>query len=116
MLGLYGYHAAIRYVLRGRKQSGDHAPRIRHLPLITYIRPLSKAQNPMMDAPQDAATISEIIEMALSEHISFGLIRTQHGLGADQVKALMRVQLKPGSYRAWHKRVRKLSDQREVYK
>jgi uncharacterized protein (TIGR03643 family) len=66
--------------------------------------------------PLQAAQISEIIEMALSDHVSFDLIRTQHGLGPDQVKALMRAELKPGSYRAWRKRVRMFSDRREVYK
>lgn len=53
--------------------------------------------------------------MALSDHISFDLIRAQHGLGPDQVKALMRARLKPGSYRAWRKRVRAFSDRRAVY-
>ena len=53
--------------------------------------------------------------MAFSNHVSFDLIRAQHGLGPDQVKALMRTQLKPGSYRAWRKRVRTFSDRREVY-
>ncbi len=64
----------------------------------------------------DPATISEIIEMALSDHISFDRIRAQHGLGPDQVKALMRARLKPGSYRAWRKRVGVFSDRRAVYK
>jgi uncharacterized protein (TIGR03643 family) len=68
----------------------------------------------MTDTALDAATISEIIEMALSDHISFDLIRAQHGLGADKVKALMRANLKPGSYRAWRKRT--FSDRRETYK
>ena len=57
----------------------------------------------------DAATISEIIEMALSDHTSFAQIRALHGLSPDQVKALMRSQLAPGSYRAWRRRVRRLS-------
>jgi uncharacterized protein (TIGR03643 family) len=70
----------------------------------------------MTDTPRDAATISEIIEMALSDHVGFDLIRAQHGLSPDQVKALMRTNLKPGSYRAWRKRVRAFSDRREVYK
>jgi uncharacterized protein (TIGR03643 family) len=70
----------------------------------------------MTDTAPDAAIISEIIKMALSDHVSFALIRTQHGLGPDQVKALMRAQLKPGSYRAWRKRLRAFSDRREVYK
>jgi uncharacterized protein (TIGR03643 family) len=67
------------------------------------------------DSP-DAPRVSEIIEMALSDHVSFDMIRAQHGLGPDQVKALMRAELKPGSYRAWRKRVRAFGDRREVYK
>ena len=66
--------------------------------------------------PPYAAVLSEIIEMALSDHISFDMIRAQHGLGPDQVKSLMRANLKPGSYRAWRKRVRAFGDRREVYK
>ena len=64
----------------------------------------------------DAAKVSEIIEMALSDAVSFQTIHAVHGLGADAVKALMRRELKPGSYRAWRKRVRQFSDRREVYK
>ena len=64
----------------------------------------------------DPATISEIVAMALSDHDSFGMIRYQHGLSPDQVKTLMRDTLKPGSYRAWRKRVRRFADRRESYK
>jgi hypothetical protein len=32
------------------------------------------------------------------------------------VKAIMRRALKPGSYRAWRKRVREFGDRRENYK
>lgn len=64
----------------------------------------------------DPATTSEIIEMALSDHVSFDQIRAQHGLGPDEVKALMRQSLKPGSYRAWRKRVRDFGTRRAVYK
>jgi uncharacterized protein (TIGR03643 family) len=64
----------------------------------------------------DPATIGEIIEMALSDHISFEQIRILHGLGPDEVKALMRQNLKPGSYRAWRRRVRAFAERREVYK
>ena len=60
--------------------------------------------------------ISEIIEMALSDHVSFEAIQALHGLSADQVKALMRSNLKAGSYRAWRKRVRDFSDRRDHYK
>jgi len=64
----------------------------------------------------DPATLGEIIEMALSDHTSFGAIEMLHGLSADQVKELMRANLKSGSYRAWRKRVRAFSDRREHYK
>ena len=64
----------------------------------------------------DAAKVSEIIEMALSDAVSFADIRSLHGLDPDAVKALMRRELKPGSYRAWRKRVRQFGDRREHYK
>lgn len=64
----------------------------------------------------DTETVSEIVEMALSDKASFNDIRNLHGLGPDEVKSLMRRSLKPGSYRAWRRRVRQFSDQREVYK
>lgn len=63
-----------------------------------------------------SSAISEIIEMALSDHTTFQSICDQHGLTPDQVKALMRNELKPGSYRAWRKRVRALGDRRACYK
>jgi uncharacterized protein (TIGR03643 family) len=69
-----------------------------------------------MNIPLTDAIISEIIEMALSDHISFATIKDQHGLDANGVKALMRSHLKPGSYRAWRKRVRDFGDRREHYK
>lgn len=64
----------------------------------------------------DVSTESEIIEMALSDHVSFEDIRALHGMGPDEVKALMRSRLRTGSYRAWRKRVRQFSDRRDVYK
>jgi uncharacterized protein (TIGR03643 family) len=70
----------------------------------------------MADRILDPATTSEIIEMALSDHVSFDQIRTLHGLGPDAVKALMRQNLKSGSYRAWRRRVRQFADRRAVYK
>jgi uncharacterized protein (TIGR03643 family) len=60
--------------------------------------------------------ISEIIEMALSDHVSFTTISAQHGVTPDQIKAIMRSSLKPGSYKAWRKRVRDFGDRREHYK
>lgn len=59
---------------------------------------------------------SEIIQMALSDHVSFTDIEGQYGLKEKQVKALMRDTLKPGSYRSWRKRVRDFGTRRETYK
>ncbi len=70
----------------------------------------------MQSPAPDASIESEIIEMALSDHVSFEDIRALHGMGPDEVKALMRTRLKSGSYRAWRKRVRQFSDRRAVYK
>lgn len=62
------------------------------------------------------AHISEIIQMALSDHVSFADIKAQYGLQEKQVKALMRDNLKPGSYKTWRKRVRDFGSRRETYK
>ena len=59
---------------------------------------------------------SEIIEMALSDHISFENIKSLYGLSDEAVKRLMRKSLKYGSYKAWRKRVRVFSDRRAYYK
>ena len=64
----------------------------------------------------DEAALGEIVEMALSDSVSFASIKAVHGLDADEVRAVMRQALKPGSYRAWRRRVRQFSDRREVYK
>ena len=60
--------------------------------------------------------IGTIIEMALSDQTSFSEIKLQYGLKEDQVKELMRKNLKKGSYRSWRKRVKTFSDRREFYK
>ena len=60
--------------------------------------------------------LSAIIEMALSDHTSFSEIQLQYGLKEDQVKKLMRRNLKKGSYRSWRKRVKTFSGVREFYK
>jgi len=59
---------------------------------------------------------SAIIEMALSDHVPFDTIKTEYGLSEKEVVALMRSNLKTGSYRAWRKRVRTFGSRREVYK
>ena len=59
---------------------------------------------------------SEIIEMALSDHISFRQIEKQFGIKEKEVKTLMKKNLKEGSYKVWRKRVRVFSDRRKNYK
>ena len=60
--------------------------------------------------------ISEIVQMALSDHYSFAQIEMIYGLSDSQVKTLMRKTLKRGSYEAWRKRVRQFGDRRAHYK
>ena len=69
-----------------------------------------------MPKPLSPAQISDIIEMALSDHVSFAQISAQHDITPDEIKVIMRTELKPGSYRAWRKRVRDFSDRRAQYK
>ena len=58
----------------------------------------------------------EIIEMALSDKVPFETIKSLYGLDESRVKLLMKAELKPGSYRAWRKRVERLSKRRSSYK
>lgn len=60
--------------------------------------------------------ISDIIQMALSDHVSFADIEAEYGISDKQVKTLMRDTLKSGSYKTWRKRVRDFGDRRETYK
>ena len=60
--------------------------------------------------------ISEIIQMALSDHVSFADIQAEYGISDKRVKTLMRDTLKSGSYKTWRKRVRDFGDRRENYK
>lgn len=59
---------------------------------------------------------SEIVQMALSDHVTFADIEAEYGLKEKQVKALMRDRLKTGSYKAWRKRVRDFGSRRAQYK
>ena len=54
----------------------------------------------------DAADVSRVIEMAWEDRTPFEAIETQFGLDEAAVIALMRQQLKPGSFRLWRERVR----------
>ena len=60
--------------------------------------------------------ISEVIQMALSDKISFKQIALEYNLREDDVKKLMRQNLKRGSYKAWRRRVERFSQRREFYK
>ena len=51
------------------------------------------------------ARLSELIELALSDKVSFTAIRNEFGLREIEVKNLMRKNLKPKSYAAWRKRI-----------
>ena len=62
------------------------------------------------------AEISDVIQMALSDHVSFSDIRNQYGLAEKDVKKLMRSNLKTGSYQTWRKRIRDFGSRREYYK
>lgn len=48
---------------------------------------------------------SRVIEMAWEDRTPFEAIAFQFGLSEQQVIALMRQRLKPGSFRLWRKRV-----------
>jgi len=48
---------------------------------------------------------SRVIEMAWEDRTPFEAIAASHGLAERDVIALMRTELKPGSFRAWRKRV-----------
>ena len=58
----------------------------------------------------------EIIEIVLSDKVPFDTIKQLYGLDENQVKRLMKAELKPGSYRAWRKRVERFTKQRSSYK
>ena len=51
------------------------------------------------------ARLSELIELALSDKVSFKAIKNEFGLREIEVKNLMRKNLKPKSYAAWRKRI-----------
>ena len=62
------------------------------------------------------AQVSDIVQMALSDHVAFADIEHQYGLKEKEVVALMRNTLRIGSYRAWRKRVATFGRRREHYK
>ena len=51
------------------------------------------------------ADISRIVEMAWEDRTPFEAIEAQFGLGESGVIALMRLHMKPSSFRMWRKRM-----------
>ena len=51
------------------------------------------------------AELSRIIEMAWEDRTPFDAIDASHGISEQQVIAVMRRNLKEGSFRSWRKRV-----------
>ena len=51
------------------------------------------------------ADISRIVEMAWEDRTPFEAIEVQFGLNESAVIALMRLQMKPSSFRMWRKRM-----------
>ena len=60
--------------------------------------------------------ISAIIEMALSDDVSFSAIKEQYGINEESVKKLMKKNITDNSYKHWRKRVKLFSDRRKYYK
>jgi uncharacterized protein (TIGR03643 family) len=75
-------------------------------------------ESPKMKSVHDLndAQVSDIVQMALSDHVAFADIEHQYGLKEKEVVALMRNTLRTGSYRAWRKRVATFGRRREHYK
>ena len=59
---------------------------------------------------------SELVQMALSDQVSFKNIFDQFGLREKETKSFMRENISPRAYKNWRKRVRIFSDRREKYK
>ena len=53
--------------------------------------------------------LSELIELALSDKVSFEAIKAEFGLREIEVKNLMRNNLRSGSYIAWRRRISRKS-------
>ena len=69
-----------------------------------------------MDKDLTETDISAIIEMALSDVVSFSSIKEQYGLSEDSVKKIMKKSITYNSYKHWRKRVKLFSDRRKHYK
>lgn len=58
-----------------------------------------------MMSKHSPSEVSRIIEMAWEDRTPFDAIEFQFGLGEQEVKELMRAELKSSSYKLWRKRV-----------
>jgi uncharacterized protein (TIGR03643 family) len=65
---------------------------------------------------RETKNIDRIIEMAWEDRTPFEAIRHQFGLSETEVIVLMRRELKPGSFRAWRKRVNSGVSQKHLHK
>lgn len=62
------------------------------------------------------AEVDRIIEMAWEDRTPFEAIKFQFGLAEKDVIALMRRELKPGSFKLWRKRVNSGVSQKHLHK
>lgn len=65
----------------------------------------AKAVSEHLTARLTAEAVDEIIEMALSDRVSFSQIQAVFGLRSHEVKRLMRTHLRRGGYIAWRARL-----------
>ena len=73
-------------------------------------------KKPKSERQLSQSDLSEIIQMALSDHVAFYDIYMQFGLNESAVKKIMRNNLKFSSYKAWRKRVSVFAKRRQFYK
>ena len=58
-----------------------------------------------MPQPYSEAFLDAVIRMAWADDVSFDKIKRDKGIPESEVIAIMRQNLKPGSFRLWRKRV-----------
>jgi uncharacterized protein (TIGR03643 family) len=64
----------------------------------------TQISQPLHPSPHTEAEVSRIIEMAWEDRTAFEAIEAQFGLNESAVVALMRLHMKPSSFRMWRKR------------
>ena len=77
---------------------------------------MNEISNSRMSKELTQTDISEIIQMALSDDVSFKAINLQYGLSEDSVKKIMKNNITNNSYKHWRKRVKLFSERRKHYK